>query len=287
MKKCNLVLEMCCNHQGNMELAKKMLYVAKYYCNAKIVKFQKRDIDEWAKRKPEIYNNPHPVPKNSFGTTYKKHREYLEFSIEQHRELKKLCDTLNIVYSCSVFDKKSADEIISLKPKMIKIPSACNLNFELLEYVCTKYNGEIHLSVGMTSYEEIDNIVNFFKMYHRNKDLILYACTSGYPVEPKDVNLMEIKRLKEKYVDIIKDIGFSGHHKGIILDNVAYSIGANYIERHFTLDRNKKGTDHKVAILPEEAKDLIENLDDVYQAYNYRTSDTLDVEKNNKEKLKW
>lgn len=287
MEKCKLILEMCCNHQGSMEIAKKMIYIAKYYCNAEIVKFQKRDIEEWAKRKPEIYNNPHPVKENSFGTTYKAHREFLEFSIGQHHELKKLCDYLSIIYSCSVFDLKSAKEIINLNPKIIKIPSACNLNFELLNYICKNFNGEIHLSVGMTSYSEIEDIIELFRMNNRNNDLVIYACTSGYPVMAKDVNLLEIERLKEEYGNIVKGIGFSGHHNGINLDSVAYGLGATYIERHFTLHKNQKGTDHKSAILPEEAKKLIENLDEVYEACNYRKKDILDVEMNNKEKLKW
>lgn len=287
MKKCSLILEMCCNHQGDLEIAKKMIYIAKYFCNVEIVKFQKRDIEEWTKKKENIYNSPHPVKENSFGDTYKEHRRFLEFSIEQHKELKRLCDNLNIIYSCSVFDVKSAKDIIEMEPEIIKIPSACNLNFELLEYVCMHHKGEIHLSVGMTSYNEIDRIIQFFIDNNRNNDLIIYACTSGYPVMAKDINLLEIKRLKDKYSKIVKDIGFSGHHNGINIDSVAYSLGATYIERHFTLDKKQKGTDHKVALIPEEAKHLVENLTEIYEAYNLRITDILEVEKNNKEKLKW
>lgn len=287
MEKCELILEMCCNHQGSLENAKNMIYVAKYFCNANIVKFQKRDIETWSRRKPEIYNSPHPVEKNSFGKTYKEHREKLELSIQDHSELKKLCDTLGIIYSCSVFDIKSAKEIIRLEPKIIKIPSACNLNIELLKYICENYNGEIHVSLGMTSYTEIDEILKIFKNKGRNKDLVMYACTSAYPVKPQDVNLLEIKRLKEKYYNQIKAIGFSGHHDGINIDSVAYSLGANYIERHFTLDKKQKGTDHKVALIPEEAKKLISNLNEIYMACNYRKKSILEVETSNKEKLKW
>lgn len=287
MKKCNLILEMCCNHQGNLENAKRMIYVAKYFCDAKIVKFQKRDIQTWAERKPEVYNNPHPVKENSFGKTYKEHREFLEFSVNQHKELKELCDSLNMIYSCSVFDIISAKQIISLNPKILKIPSGCNQNFELLKYLCENYGGEIHVSLGMTSYEDVQKIFEIFKEHGRNKDLVLYTCTSAYPVKPEDINLLEIRRLHKKYSSEIKGIGFSGHHSGINVDSVAYSLGANYIERHFTLDRNQKGTDHKVALIPEDAKKLIENLDEIYKAYNYRNKDILDVEKDNKEKLKW
>ena len=287
MKKCNVILEMCCNHQGNLEIAKRMIYVAKYFCNAKIVKFQKRDIQTWTQRKPEIYNKPHPVKENSFGNTYKEHREFLEFSTEQHKELKDLCEKLGIIYSCSIFDIKSAKQIIELKPKIVKIPSGCNQNFEMLNYLCEHYDGEIHISLGMTSYEEIQKIFEIFKGNRRNRDIVFYACTSAYPVSPENINLLEIKRLYKKYSKYIKGIGFSGHHIGINIDSVAYSLGANYIERHFTLDRNQKGTDHKAALIPEEAKMLIENLDEIYRAYNYRDKNILEIEKDNKEKLKW
>lgn len=287
MKKCNVILEMCCNHQGNIEIAKKMIYVAKYFCNAKIVKFQKRDIEAWCHRKPEIYNKPHPVKENAFGNTYKEHRKFLEFSIEQHKELKELCEKLDMIYSCSVFDIESTKQIVELNPKLIKVPSGCNQNFEILDYLCKNYNGEIHISLGMTSYEETEKIFEFFKKNKRNMDLIFYTCTSAYPVKPENINLLEIKRLYEKYAKEIKGIGFSGHHDGINIDSVAYSLGANFIERHFTLDRKQKGTDHKVALIPEDAKKLIENLDEIYRAYNYRNDNILEVERENKEKLKW
>ena len=235
MKRATVIAEIGCNHKGDFEIAKEMIQRAKVYCNADIVKFQKRNNLELLG--VEGYNAPHPHPENSYGETYGKHRDFLEFTVEQHAELKKYCEEIGIIYSTSVWELTSAKEIAGLNPQLIKIPSACNNNFEMLEWLCDNYDGEIHLSVGMTSKALIQKIVDFFVEKKRNQDLVLYSCTSGYPVPFEDICLLEIKRLKEQYGDIVKAIGFSGHHLGIAVDIAAYALGAEFIERHFTLDR--------------------------------------------------
>ena len=126
--------------------------MAAIYCKADIVKFQKRCNRELLT--PEQYAAPHPNPANSYGKTYGEHREYLEFTVEQHAQLKAWCDELGITYSTSVWDLTSAKEIASLHPELIKIPSACNNHYEMLEWLCENYDGEIHVSLGMTTHEE-------------------------------------------------------------------------------------------------------------------------------------
>lgn len=153
------------------------------------------------------------------------------------------CNEIGIEYSTSVWDLTSAKEITELNPKMIKIPSACNNNYEMLQYLCDNYSGEIHVSTGMTSKEECEEMIQFFEKNKRNQDVVLYVCTSGYPVPAEDVCLLEINNFKEKYGNRVKEIGFSGHHKGIAIDIAAYTLGATVIERHYTLDRTWKGTD--------------------------------------------
>ena len=125
------------------------------------VKFQKRCNRELLT--PEQYNAPHPNPANSYGKTYGEHREFLEFTVEQHRELKEYCEEMNIVYSTSVWDLTSAKEIASLHPKFIKIPSACNNHYEMLEWLCDNYEGEIHISLGMTTHEEEEKLIQLFE----------------------------------------------------------------------------------------------------------------------------
>jgi len=284
MKPAKVIAEIGCNHKGDMEIAKELIKVAKIFCNADVVKFQKRNNKELLTE--EQYNAVHPNPANSYGDTYGAHREYLEFSLEQNRELKEFCEDLGIVFSTSTWDLTSAKEIASLEPKLIKIPSACNNNYEMLGWLCENYKGEIHVSTGMTSKDEIEDLITFFEAKGRNKDIVLYACTSGYPVPFEDVCLYEITRLKEKYADRVKEIGFSGHHLGIATDIAAYTLGASWIERHYTLDRTWKGTDHSASLEPAGVRKLVRDLHAVEKALSYKGKDVLDIEMVQRKKLK-
>lgn len=286
-KEPKVIAEIGCNHMGDIEIAKEMINVAKTFCKVDSVKFQKRDNLYWAKLKPDIYYNPHPNPANSYGKTYLEHRQFLEFNIEQHKVLKLYCEQLGIEYGCSVWDLNSAKEIASLEPKSIKIPSACNNNFEMLNWLCDNYKGEIHISTGMTRKSEIKQIVEFFIEKKRNQDLVLYHCISGYPVQFKDTYLLEIKRIKENYGHLIKDIGYSGHHLGIAIDIAAYVLGANIIERHFTLDRTWKGTDHAASLEPDGLRKLKRDLMATYESLKYKEVDILDFEQIQYNKLKF
>lgn len=280
-----VIAEIGCNHKGDIEIAKKLIKTAAIYCEVDAVKFQKRCNKELLT--PEQYNAPHPNPINSYGKTYGEHREFLEFSLEQHRELKEYCEQMNIIYSTSVWDLTSAKEIAGLKPKFIKIPSACNNHYEMLEWLCDNYEGEIHVSLGMTTHEEEEKLISLFEKKGRNKDLVVYVCTSGYPVPFNDVCLLEITRIKEKYEHIVKRIGFSGHHLGIAIDIAAYTLGASVIERHYTLDRTWKGTDHAASLEPEGIRKLKRDLNATYEALHYKEKEILDIESVQREKLKY
>lgn len=279
-----VIAEIGCNHKGDINIAKEMIEVCANFCKVDIVKFQKRNNKELLSEKE--YNSPHPNPENSYGSTYGEHREFLEFNIKQHAELKNTCEKFGVIYSTSVWDLTSAKEISSLNPNFIKIPSAMNTNFKLLEWLCNNYFGEIHVSLGMTTDNEMDNIVNFFISQNRNKDLVLYSCTSGYPVPFEDICLCEINKLKKKYSDKVKQIGFSGHHLGIAADIAAYTLGATIIERHFTLDRTWKGTDHAASLEPEGLRKLVRNLNAVHKALKYKDG-ILEIEKVQRTKLKF
>ncbi len=280
-----VIAEIGCNHMGQMEIARELIQTAAVFCKADAVKFQKRCARELLT--DEQYNAPHPNPANSYGETYGSHREFLEFDVEQHAQLKKWCEEAGLIYSTSVWDMTSAREIASLHPKFIKVPSACNNHFEMLEWLCNHYEGEIQLSFGMTTRKEEEEIVQLFERNRRAKDLILYNCTSGYPVPFEDVCLLEITRMREQYEDRVKAIGFSGHHLGIAVDIAAYTLGASYIERHYTLNRTWKGTDHAASLEPEGVRKLKRNLMAVYQSLNYKEKEILDIEAVQREKLKY
>ena len=174
-----------------------------------------------------------------------------------------------------------------MHPHFIKIPSACNTHFEMLQWLCDNYEGEIQLSFGMTTKAEEEQIIQFFEKSKRAKDLILYNCTSGYPVPFKDICLMDIIRLKEQYEGRVKAIGFSGHHLGIAVDAAAYTLGAVYIERHYTLDRTWKGTDHAASLEPDGIRKLVRNLSAVHEALTYKPQDILPIEQIQRDKLKY
>lgn len=280
-----VIAEAGCNHMGNMEIAKDLIFTATVFCKADAIKFQKRCPKELLT--PEQYNAPHPNPANSYGDTYGAHREFLEFDVDQHAQLKKWCEEAGIIYSTSVWDLTSAKEIASLYPQFIKIPSACNTHFEMLQWLCDNYEGEIHLSFGMTTREEEEEVVRLFEKNRRAKDLILYNCTSGYPVPFKDICLLELTRMKEQYEGRVKAIGFSGHHLGIAVDVAAYTLGAEYIERHYTLDRTWKGTDHAASLEPDGIRKLVRNLNAVHEALTYKSQEILPIEQVQRDKLKY
>lgn len=284
MYKPKVIAEIGCNHKGSMEIAKEMIMVAAMFCKVDAVKFQKRNPKEMLSE--EQYNSPHPNPANAYGETYGEHREYLELDLEQHRQLKAWCEKFGVEYGTSVWDVTSARDIMSLNPVGIKVPSACNTHYDLLKVLCKEYKGEIHISFGMTTHKEEEEIVTFLDKYNRLKDTIIYSCTSGYPVDFEDICLYEISRLKEKFGQRVKKIGFSGHHLGIAADIAAMTLGAEVIERHFTLDRTWKGTDHAASLEPDGMRRLARDVKHVALALNYKKQEILPVEEIQRKKLK-
>ncbi len=257
-----VVAEIGCNHQGDILKAKELIKSAAK-AGATYVKFQKRNNKYLLGKK---FNSKHPVPENSFGNSYGLHREFLELSINEHYDLYKYCKKNNVKYATSVWEKKSAKSIIDSRINLdfIKVPSACNLDFELLEYLANNFKKKIHVSLGMTNRKEMESIFNFFKKKKRLKDLFFYACTSNYPADFDDIYLLDITYLQKKYGSDINGVGYSGHHLGIAIDNAAYTLGAKIIERHFTLDRTLKGTDHAASLEPTGLTKLCRDLNNTF-----------------------
>lgn len=281
----SIVAEIGCNHKGDLAIAKEMVSVAAKVCKVDVAKFQKRCNRELLS--PREYAAPHPCPENAYGPSYGLHREALEFSVDEHAELKAHCESEGVVYTSSVWDLVSAKEIASLNPQYIKIASATNLNMHVHRYLAENYFSPIHISIGMTTLDEVEQIVSFYEKRGRAGDLVLYACTSGYPVAFDDVCLLEILRLKSLYGERVSEIGFSGHHLGIAVDLAAVTLGATWVERHFTLDRTWKGTDHAASLEPEGLRRLSRDIRAVTRSLAYKRSEILDVEIAQRRKLKW
>lgn len=279
-----VVAEIGCNHRGDLETAREMIRVAAHYAKADYVKFQKRN--NASLLTPQEYGAPHPNPRNSYGRTYGEHREFLEFTPDQHRTLQRWCRDEGIGYATSVWDVTSAQQMAALAPDYLKVPSAANLDFRLLDTLAREYAGDLHLSLGMTTQVEADTIVARLLGHGVGGRTVLYACTSGYPVGFSEVCLLEIERLRARYGANVKAIGFSGHHLGIAVDAAAVALGAEWLERHFTLDRTWKGTDHAASLEPDGLRKLVRDVVAVRQTLTAKPDGLLAVERPQRDKLK-
>lgn len=234
------------NHNGNMNIAKKLIDICKE-SGIKIVKFQKRYIDgEFTKDNfNKLYDNP-----NSFGKTYGEHRNFLELNESQHLELKKYANERDIIYFCTPCDIESVKMLERINCPFYKIASRDITNIPLLEYI-GKLNKTVIISTGMAEIEDIDLALNTLNL-PTNK-VIIMQCTSQYPCPIENVNLNVIKTFNEKYKNII---GFSDHTDGVFAALCSVFCGAKIIEKHITLDRTMKGTDHPGSLEPTGLKKL-------------------------------
>lgn len=244
-----VIAEIGLNHNGKLELAKKLVKAAKE-SGADAVKFQKRDLKSLYKK--DIYENPN---KDSQSTSYlfdifKK----FELSKKEFIELKKYCDHFGIIFFCTPFDTKSAEFLNSLDVLVYKISSADLTNIPLIDFIISKKK-PIILSTGMSQIPEIDFTFKFLKKKKAN--FALLHCVSTYPAAFKDINLKMIEFLKNRYR---VPIGYSGHERGIVVSIGAAALGAKIIEKHFTLNRSWDGPDHNVSLTPSGFKKMVERI---------------------------
>jgi len=263
-----LIAEIGACHAGSFERAKNLVKLA-VDNGADVVKFQKRN--PLLSTPADVANKPHPMPYFSYGKTYLEHRLNLELDINYHKELKLYCESLGCQYSSSVWDMDSAREICAIEPCFIKIPSACNLHYKMIDYCIENSNSDIHISLGMLSSEER---INLIKKYALSK-IVFYHTTSEYPCPFENLFLLEIKKL----VDIGLRVGFSNHGYGIAADISAFTLGAKYIERHFIDDRAFRHTDAAASLEPSGLKTLKRDLLNVQKALTYKYDSSTEQEK--------
>ncbi len=268
-----IVAEIGCNHQGSLELANQLIDVATRFCGVTQIKSQKRTNSVLADTVE--YSAPHPVPENSFGSTYYEHRESLELSTADHQAIRQRAQDLGSNYFLSVWDLNAAREVASAGFEDVKIPASRNHDVRLLEYCCETFPGIIHISLGMTTCREREEIVHYVDKYGRLEDSVIYHCTSGYPIEYEDVCLLDIQDLAAQYGDHVRAIGYSGHHAGIAVDMAAIALGATWIERHYTLDRTLKGTDHAASLEPDGLRRLRRDATATTRSMSRKPSDKI------------
>jgi N-acetylneuraminate synthase/sialic acid synthase len=246
-----VIAEVGHNHKGSVEIAKKIFLSAKE-CGADAVKLQKRSNMDLYTR--DFYNRTYES-ENSYGKTYGQHREYLEFGKKEYKDLIKYAKKIDLEFLCTPFDFVSLVFLEELNIKAYKIASADLANLPL-QTAIAKTKKPIFLSTGGGNFVDIDRAVkNISKI---NKKLSILHCTAAYPVELKDMHLNVIKVLKKKYPN--NPIGLSDHENGIDAAPLGYMLGARIFEKHFTLDRSWKGTDHAFSLEPEGLRKLIRNL---------------------------
>ncbi|XP_030370119.1 sialic acid synthase [Scaptodrosophila lebanonensis] len=248
-----IIAEIGQNHQGCLAVAKSMILRAKSIgCHC--VKFQKSDLK--AKFTHSALQRQY-VSEHSWGSTYGQHKEYLEFSKEQYRELQSFSHDIGIDFTASAMDERSLAFLEELKVPFIKIGSGDANNFPLL-IKASRLETPLIISTGMQNISTIDKIVEI--MGQAGKDnFALMHCVSAYPVPPEASNVGLIPMFINRYPRIV--IGYSGHELGIDITQAAILSGARIVERHFTLDKDQKGSDHCCSLDPQEFKSLVDRIE--------------------------
>lgn len=269
-----IIGEIGINHNGDLEIAKKMIEGAKHAgCNA--VKFQKRT--------PELC-----VPKDQWNLerdtpwgriTYLEYRHKVEFGEKEYEEIDRYCKELGIMWFASCWDEPSVDFIEQFNPPLYKTPSASLTDFELLKKH-KALNKPIMMSTGMSTMEQIEAAVNFFG----TDNLLLAHATSSYPCKNEELNLRMIETLRKKYPTI--PIGYSGHEVGLAPTWAAVALGACFVERHITLDRAMWGTDQAASVEMGGLQRLVSNIRDIEIALGDGIKKVYESERSQIQKLR-
>jgi len=265
-----VIAEIGHNHQGSVEKARD-LYKRAAECGVNAVKLQKRDNRTLFTR--ALFDAPYDN-ESSFGPTYGAHREALEFNREQYVELRHYARELGITMFATAFDMTSADFLADLDVPAFKIASGDLKNTPLLRHVAS-FGRPVIVSTGGGTMADVDRAVE--TILPVNRQLCVLQCTASYPAEPKDMNLRVIVTFRDRFPDVV--VGLSDHQNGIALAPVAYTLGARVIEKHFTLSRAMKGTDHPFSLEPPGMQRLVRDLRRTREAIGDGVKRTYDAEK--------
>ncbi|XP_026990470.1 N-acetylneuraminic acid synthase a [Tachysurus fulvidraco] len=248
---CFIIAEIGQNHQGDVQIAKEMIKMAKD-SGADCAKFQKSELEfkfnKLALERP--YSSIH-----SWGKTYGEHKRHLEFTHEQYRELQRFAQDIGIYFTASGMDEMAVEFLHQLNVPFFKVGSGDTNNFPYLEKTAQKGRPMV-VSSGMQSMETMRRVYQTVKKHNQN--FCILQCTSAYPLEPEHVNLRVITEYQKEFPDI--PIGYSGHETGISVSLAAVALGAKVLERHVTLDKSWKGSDHSASLDPSELAELVRSV---------------------------
>ena len=248
-----IIAEAGINHNGNIGIAKKLINEAKK-SGADAIKFQTYITEDLVieNTKKVKYQKIHDNNK-SMSQMLKK----TELTFNQFKILKKYCEKKNIIFMSSAFDEKSLRFLASLKLRYYKIPSGEINNYPDLKII-SKLNKKVLISTGMSTINEIDKTLFLLKKFGlKKKNTIVMHCNSSYPTSINDANLKIIKTLKKRYQ---LEVGYSDHTEGVIAPLIAVTLGAKYIEKHFTLSKSLKGPDHFFSLTPGEFTLMVKDI---------------------------
>jgi N,N'-diacetyllegionaminate synthase len=252
-----IIAEVGINHNGDVKLAKQTIVKA-HECGASAVKLQTFRADTMCSKNSPYYD------------LFKK----CELSEIEIKILNDLCDKLNILLFTTVFDEWAVDTWMKFNPKLIKIASGDITHIPLIEYVASK-GIPIILSTGGSSMNDIEVALNSIYSQNKNQDVYILHCVSNYPTKPEDANLNCMQDIKKKFN---LPVGFSDHTKGNIVSISAIASGASIIEKHFTLDQNFDGPDHKLSSNPEEFRELVRDIKIAYLARGNKSKKPVEDE---------
>lgn len=245
--KIKIIAEIGINHNGDINIAKKMIDLASF-AGCDYVKFQKRDPDLAV---PD--NQKNILKKNTpWGDlTYLEYKKIIEFSYDDYSEIDNYCKKKNISWFASAWDINSVNFLLKFSNEIVKVPSAQINNVELCKFIKGKFK-KVIISTGMSDEKQITNTIELL-----DPNVVMHTL-STYPSPINELNLNYIKYLMDKYKD--KEIGYSGHEYGLVTTFVAAGIGAKWIERHVTLDRHMWGSDQLSSIEPSGLLKLVNGI---------------------------
>lgn len=262
-----VIAEVGHNHQGNIETCER-IFEAAAVAGAHAVKLQKRSNRDLYT--PEFFDSPYTGPA-SFGDTYGVHREALEFGEKEYLHLKNFAEKKGLIFFATAFDFKSVDFLEKIKVPAIKIASGDLKSIPLLRYA-RRTGIPLIMSTGGSTFSDIDAAL---QQVDETK-IGLLQCTAAYPAEAENMDLRVIETMRERYPNTV--IGLSSHDRGIAFSTVASVLGARIIEKHFTLDRSMKGTDHAFSLEPSGLSKLVRDLTLVQKALGDGVKKVYEVE---------
>ncbi|MBR8827574.1 MAG: N-acetylneuraminate synthase family protein [Gomphosphaeria aponina SAG 52.96 = DSM 107014] len=254
---CYVIAEIGNNHQGSLAKCKEMFRVAAE-CGANAVKLQKRDNRSLYTK--AAFDKPYEH-ENSFGLTYGEHREFLEFGKYEYVELKEYAKKVGITFFSTAFDFPSADFLAALDMPAYKIASGDLTNIPLLKYVA-QFQKPMIVSTGGGTMADVQRAYDAIMPI--NPQLCLLQCTASYPANFEELDLQVINTYRAQFPDVVA--GLSSHDNGIAMAVAAYVLGANVVEKHFTLNRAMKGTDHAFSLEPTGLRKMVRDLRRTRQA---------------------